>query len=64
MLGLYLGWCGAQVFVAGVLAGYLLAAVTGIALIATGKATRKTAIPFGPFMLAGTLGAILVLGTH
>ena len=64
VLGLYLGWCGARVFVAGALAGYLFAAVTGIGLIAAGKATRKTAIPFGPFMLAGALGAILALGTH
>lgn len=64
VLGLYLGWCGAQVFVAGALAGYLLAAVTGIALIAAGKATRKTTIPFGPFMLAGALGTILASGAH
>lgn len=67
VLGLYLGWCGTRVFVAGVLAGYLLAAAAGTGLIAAGKATRKTSIPFGPFMLAGSLGAILaggVIGPH
>jgi leader peptidase (prepilin peptidase)/N-methyltransferase len=67
VLGLYLGWCGARVFVAGALAGYVLAAVIGIGLIAAGRATRKTPIPFGPFMLAGALGAILAdgaLGSH
>jgi leader peptidase (prepilin peptidase)/N-methyltransferase len=67
VLGLYLGWFGTRVFVAGVLAGYLLAAVAGTWLIASGRATRKTTIPFGPFMLAGGLGAILTggfLGPH
>jgi leader peptidase (prepilin peptidase) / N-methyltransferase len=62
VLGLYLGWCGAGVLVAGVLAGYLLAAAAGVGLIAAGRATPKTPIPFGPFMLAGALGAILVIG--
>jgi leader peptidase (prepilin peptidase) / N-methyltransferase len=62
VLGLYLGWCGARVFVAGALAGFLLAAVTGIGLIAARRASRKTQIPFGPFMLAGALGAILASG--
>ena len=59
VIGLYLGWAGARVFVAGVLAGYLLAAAAGIGLIAAGRATRKTPIPFGPFILAGALAAIL-----
>lgn len=62
VLGLYLGWCGARVFVSGVLAGYLLAAAAGIGLIAARRATRKTPIPFGPFMLAGALAAILASG--
>jgi leader peptidase (prepilin peptidase)/N-methyltransferase len=32
----------------------------GVALLATGRAGRKSAIPFGPFMLAGAWIAILV----
>lgn len=57
--GLYLGWLGARAFVAGLAGGFVLAAVAGIVLIAAGKATRKSQIPFGPFMLAGALTAIL-----
>jgi leader peptidase (prepilin peptidase)/N-methyltransferase len=62
VLGLYLGWFGLRVWVCGILGGFVLAGVTGVALIAARRATRKTQVPFGPFMLAGTLAAILVLG--
>jgi leader peptidase (prepilin peptidase)/N-methyltransferase len=62
LLGLYLGWFGARTWFAGLLGGFVLAAVTGIALIAVGRATRKSQLPFGPFMLAGALAAILVSG--
>jgi leader peptidase (prepilin peptidase)/N-methyltransferase len=34
--------------------------VVGLALIATRRATRKTALPFGPFMLTGALLALLL----
>src|SRR6266496_4294823 len=43
----------------GLLGGYLLAAVTRIAPIATKRATRKSHLPFGPFMLAGALAVIV-----
>lgn len=62
VLGLYLGWFGLRVWLYGMLGGFVLAGVTGVALIAARKATRKTQVPFGPFMLAGALAAILVLG--
>jgi len=62
LIGLYLGWLGAEVLLAGVLAGYLLAAVTGIGLLVTRRATRKSHIPFGPFMLAGAFLVILASG--
>ncbi len=62
ILGLYLGWFGAGTFVAGLLGGYVLAAAAGAGLILRGKATRKTQLPFGPFMLAGAAGAILASG--
>lgn len=60
VLGLYLGWFGARVFLAGILGGFVLATVIGVALIATGRATRKTQLPFGPFMLAATMLAMLI----
>lgn len=60
VLGLYLGWLGVGALVAGLFAGYLLAALTGLALLAARRATRRSQIPFGPFLLAGTLVAIVL----
>jgi leader peptidase (prepilin peptidase)/N-methyltransferase len=60
LIGLYLGWFGPRALLAGVLGGYLLAAVTGIALFAARRAGRKSRLPFGPFMLAGALTVIVI----
>jgi len=62
LLGLYLGWLGLTALAAGLFLGYLLAAATGLALIAVGRAGRKTQLPFGPFLLAGALAAIVLSG--
>jgi leader peptidase (prepilin peptidase)/N-methyltransferase len=62
VLGLYLGWLGAGALVAGLAAGYLLAAVAGLGLLVMRRASRKTLLPFGPFLLTGTLIAILLSG--
>jgi len=62
VLGLYLGWLGPAALLAGLFLGYLLTAAAGLALIAAGRATRKSQLPFGPFLLAGTLAAIAVSG--
>ena len=58
VLGLYLGWLGVSALVAGLFLGYLLAALAGLGLLAARRATRKSQLPFGPFLLAGTLIAI------
>jgi len=60
VLGLYLGWLGVTALVAGLFLGYVLAAVAGLVLLATRRATRRSQIPFGPFLLAGTLIAIVL----
>jgi leader peptidase (prepilin peptidase)/N-methyltransferase len=60
LLGLYLGWFGLTDVAYGLFGGYLLAAVAGLGLIAAGRATRKTRLPFGPFLLGATLAVILV----
>ena len=44
----------------GVVIGFALVAVVGVAMIAARRADRKTALPFGPFMLVGAWAAILV----
>lgn len=60
VLGLYTAWLGWGAWAVGVFAGFLFGGVWGVALIALGRAGRKTAVPFGPFMLAGVLLAVLV----
>ncbi len=62
VLGLYLGWLGWGVWAVGLVGGFLAGGVFGVALMAAGRAGRKTKIPFGPFMIAGALVAILVGG--
>ena len=61
-LGAYLGWLGAAAFVTGLLAAWLLAALTAIGLLLARRATRKSEIPFGPFLIAATLGVVLASG--
>lgn len=60
VLGLYLGWLGWQVWAVGLLLGFFAGGLTGVGLLALGRAGRKTAIPFGPFMAAGAFAALLV----
>ncbi|GGO97576.1 prepilin peptidase [Wenjunlia tyrosinilytica] len=59
-LGLVLGWYGWDTVLAGAFAGFLLGATAGLALIVLRRANRGTAIPFGPFMLAGALLGVLL----
>jgi leader peptidase (prepilin peptidase) / N-methyltransferase len=60
ILGMYLGWLGWDVWLVGAFLGFLLGGLTGVALMVTHRAGRKSEIPFGPFMLAGVLLAVLV----
>ncbi|GLY17325.1 prepilin peptidase [Kineosporia sp. NBRC 101677] len=53
VLGLYLGWYGWEEAVVGGFAAFVLGAVVGIGAIVFRGATRKSMIPFGPFMLVG-----------
>ena len=59
VLGLGLGWLGWGAWSVGLFLGFLLGAVFGLGLIAARRGGRKTAVPFGPFMLAGALVAVL-----
>lgn len=60
VLGLHLGWLGSAAWVLGVLATAVLGAAVSGALLAARRARRTSAIPYGPFMLAGALVAVLV----
>jgi leader peptidase (prepilin peptidase)/N-methyltransferase len=59
VLGMALAWLGWGVWFVGTFAGFLLGAVVGLGLMLVRRAGRRTAIPFGPFMVAGTLLAIV-----
>ncbi|MFI2629704.1 prepilin peptidase [Streptomyces collinus] len=58
--GAALGWYGWPTVMLGTFAGFLLGALYGAALVVTRRADRKTAIPFGPFLITGALLGLLV----
>jgi leader peptidase (prepilin peptidase)/N-methyltransferase len=53
VLGLSLGSLGWAQLVVGVFAAFVLGGVFGVVLTVTRRATRRSGIPFGPWMLAG-----------
>jgi leader peptidase (prepilin peptidase) / N-methyltransferase len=63
-LGALATWPGWNVLLGAVLAAFLLGACYGSYLLATRHATLRTRLPFGPFLLAGTLLAVLVAGAR
>lgn len=60
VLGLFLGWVGWPALAVGALLAFILGGIFGLALILVRKGSRKTAIPFGPWMLAGAWIGILI----
>jgi len=59
LLGLALGWMGPWYLVIGLMAANVAGAGLGITLMLAGKATRTTALPYGVFLGAGCLFALL-----
>jgi len=53
VIGIYLGWIGFGALAVGAFGAFVYGGVFGIALLFLGKAGRKTAIPFGPWMILG-----------
>ena len=60
LIGLMLGYLSWATLVVGAFAGFLLGALAGVIVLASRRGNRKTALPFGPFMLAGALLAMFV----
>jgi len=58
LLGLHLGYLNPAIVPVGLFWGFLIGAVIGVIAIGVGKAGRKTALPFGPFLAAGTVAAV------
>jgi leader peptidase (prepilin peptidase)/N-methyltransferase len=58
-LGLALGWLSWGAVAFGVFAGFLLGGLAGLAAIAVLGLTRKSLLPFGPWLVAGALLGVL-----
>ncbi|WP_418958861.1 prepilin peptidase [Streptomyces tritici] len=54
-LGVLLGWYGWGILFIGAFAGFLFGGAYGFGLVLLRRANRKSAIPFGPFMIGGAL---------
>lgn len=54
LIGIQLGWLGWGSVVVGTLGAFVLGGLFGLTLLLTRRAGRRTAIPFGPWMLAGS----------
>ncbi|MFE6284787.1 prepilin peptidase [Streptomyces sp. NPDC057877] len=61
-LGAALGWYGWSVLFTGALAGLAYGALYGLSLIALRRASRKSAIPLGPFMIGGAFTGVVLGG--
>jgi leader peptidase (prepilin peptidase)/N-methyltransferase len=59
VLGLFLGFSGWGSLIIGSLLAFFLGGIFGLVLIVLGKSTRKSGIPFGPWMVLGAWIGIL-----
>ena len=57
-IGLYTGYTSALSVYVAAMTSFALGSLVGIAIIVLQKGTRKTAVPFGPFMIVGALISI------
>lgn len=60
LLGMFLGFAGGiGVTLVGMFLSFLIGAIVGVAAMVIGGGDRKMAVPFGPFLAAGTISAIV-----
>ena len=59
LLGLYLGWISYEAILVGLFASFLVGGFFAVALLISRKANRHTHFAFGPFLIVGTLIAVL-----
>lgn len=58
LLGAFTGWLGLAIVPLGLFLGFLFGALVGTVMMFGGRAGRKTALPFGPFLAAGAVTAV------
>jgi leader peptidase (prepilin peptidase)/N-methyltransferase len=62
LLGAALGYLSWGAVLGGIVAAFLLGGLAGVLLLASRRGGLRTEIAFGPFLLAGTLLALLAVG--
>lgn len=62
LLGLHTGWLSWQLAALAVLGGFAAGSAVALVLVVTRRATLRTALPFGPALLAAAWLAILAFG--
>lgn len=60
VIGLYLGYAGWGALAVGAFAAFVLGGIFGVALVVLRRAGRKSAIPFGPWMILGAWVGLFV----
>jgi leader peptidase (prepilin peptidase)/N-methyltransferase len=63
LLGLVLGWVAWGALLAGVFLGLLVGSAVAVVLLVSGRAGLRTAVPFGPPLLAGAVLALALQGS-
>jgi leader peptidase (prepilin peptidase) / N-methyltransferase len=58
--GAVAAWAGWGVLLISVFAAFVLAAGYGVALLVSGRASLRSSVPFGPFLLAGCVATVLL----
>ncbi len=61
VVGMALAWFGWASWVLGSVLAFFLAAIVGIGLLVTRRIGRHSAVPFGPFMVAGAILGVVAL---
>lgn len=59
LCGVFLGWIGYREVALGFILAFLIAGIPAVVLLAMGRVNRRTQIPFGPFLAAGTMISVL-----
>jgi leader peptidase (prepilin peptidase)/N-methyltransferase len=63
-IGALSGFFGIHTILASTFSAFILGSAVGMLLMLFGKAGRKTALPFGPFMIVGQLIALILAATN